>query len=479
MRRHNAGWTLALIVTDIVFINVAFALAWYVRYELAWTLPFSESFSEGFYPQPYSAYIPHAIVMTLIAIAIYRIEGLYFPVRGRSLLDEVYVLLNGTTTATLLMMALTFAVRPLVYSRAVYLYAGVLTVLLLGCARAAERVVQARLRQRGIGVNRVLIVGAGEVGRALMRNIVAQPDLGYQIVGFVDDHHERGHTDIGRFKALGETDKLPCVLRDLSVDEVIITLPWKAREKIIAIMELCQRMGISSEVVPDLFQLTLSRVTIDDVGGVPLIGVREPRIGTWNTVLKRTIDLVGSLVLLMLLMPFFVLVAIVIKLDSPGPIIFRQKRIGREGRPFITYKFRTMREGAEEEQPQLLEFNEADGPLFKIRNDPRHTRLGRWLRRMSIDELPQLLNVVRGEMSLVGPRPPVVSEVEHYQEWHRERFQVCPGMTGLWQVSGRSELPFDEMCMLDIYYIENWSPWLDFWIMLRTIPTVLLARGAY
>ncbi len=475
MRRHKAWWTLALVASDILLINVAIALAWYVRYELEWTIPFSE----GFFPQPYSAYIPLAIVMTSVCVAIYRIQGLYFPVRGRSFWDEVYLLVNGTITATLIVMALTFVVRPLVYSRAVYLYAGFFTIGLLGCARAALRMMKGRMRKRGIGVDRVLIVGAGEVGRALMRNIVALPDLGYQVVGFMDDHHERGHTDIGRFKALGETDKLPCVLKELAVDEVIITLPWKAREKIIAIMELCQRMGIAAQVVPDLFQLTLSRVTIDDVGGVPLIGMREPRIGVWNMVVKRTIDLIGGLVLIILLAPLLILIAILIRLDSPGPIIFRQKRLGREGRPFITYKFRTMREGAEEEQTQLLDMNEAHGPLFKIRNDPRHTRLGRWLRRMSIDELPQLWNVIKGEMSLVGPRPPVVSEVAHYQDWHHQRFQVSPGMTGLWQVSGRSELPFDEMCMLDIYYIENWSPWLDFWIMLRTIPTVLLARGAY
>ena len=475
MRRLNPWLVTGRIVLDAVLINIAIALAWFIRYELMLTVPLGE----GFFPQPYSAYIPLAIVLTILAIAILRIEGLYFPARGRTFLDEVYTLVNGTTTATLLIMAITFFVRPLVYSRAVYVYAALLIVVLLGAERAIERLIRPRLRKRGIGVDRVLIIGAGEVGRALMRNIVALPDLAYQIIGFVDDHYERGHTDIGRFKALGGTENLPDILRDCLVDEVIVTLPWTAREKIITIMELCQRMGVAAQVVPDLFQLSLGRVVVDDVGGIPLISVRETKIGTWNAVVKRLIDFFGSLILILVFAPLMALIASLIRLDSPGPIIFRQNRIGRGGRPFIAYKFRSMRVGAEQEVAKLTGLNEADGPLFKIRNDPRHTRIGRWLRRMSLDELPQFFNVLRGEMSLVGPRPPLLSEVECYQDWHKQRLQVSPGMTGLWQVSGRSELPFDEQCMLDIYYIENWSPWLDVWIMLRTIPTVLLARGAY
>ncbi len=475
MRRHKTRLVLAQIGLDVLLINIAIALAWYIRYELLLTVPLGE----GFYYQPYSAYLPLAIILTLFSIAMFRIEGLYYPTRGRSYLDEFYTLVNGTTTAILLIMAITFFVRPLVYSRAVYVYAALLIIILLALARAVERMIRPRLRKHGIGVDRVLIVGAGEVGRALMRNVVAKPDLAYEIVGFVDDHYERGHTDIGRFKALGSTSNLPMLLRDDLVDEVIVTLPWTAREKIITIMELCQRMRVIAKVVPDLFQLSLSRLAIDDVGGIPLIGVRETQIGTWNAVVKRIMDILGSLLLIILLAPVMLVAAWIIKLDSPGPIIFKQKRIGRGGRIFVVYKFRTMHDGAEHEQARLNELNEVDGPVFKIRNDPRHTRIGRWIRRMSIDELPQLFNVLKGEMSLVGPRPPMVSEVDHYQDWHKQRLQVSPGLTGLWQVSGRSEIPFDEQCMLDIYYIENWSPWLDMWIMLRTVPTVLLARGAY
>lgn len=475
MRRHSWRKLFARLVADALLINVAVWLAWFIRYELLLTPPLGE----GFFYQSYTAYLPFAFALTLLAISIFRFEGLYTPARGRTYFDEVYTLVNGTTTAILLVMAITFFIRPLVYSRSVYIYTALLIVILLGAARAIERIVRERQRKRGTGVDRVLIVGAGEVGRALMRNIVARPDLAYQVVGFVDDNPERGTTDIGRFKALGATDNLLHLLRDLSVDEVIVTLPWTARRKIIAIMELCQRAGVTAKIVPDLLQLSLSRVRIDDVGGVPLISIREPRMGTVDAILKRLIDVIGGILLIIALAPLMALSALAIRLDSGGPIIFAQKRVGRNGRPFIAYKFRSMRVGAEEELATLNGLNEATGPLFKIRNDPRRTRVGGWLRRMSFDELPQLWNVLRGEMSLVGPRPAIPSEVEQYRDWHRQRMEVSPGMTGLWQVSGRSELTFDEMVMLDIYYIENWSPWLDFWILLKTVPTVLFARGAY
>ena len=218
---------------------------------------------------------------------------------------------------------------------------------------------------------------------------------------------------------------------------------------------------------------------VDDIIGIPTIGVKEVSIGSGELGLKRVLDVTISLVGLVLLSPLMLLIAGLIKLTSPGLVLFAQVRAGRNGKPFTFYKFRSMYLGAEEEQETLAPFNEARGPIFKIRDDPRLTPLGKVLRRTSLDELPQLYNVLRGEMSLVGPRPPVPSEVEQYREWHRKRLEVPPGMTGLWQVRGRSELTFDEMVMLDIYYIENWSLGLDLRIMLRTIPVVLFASGAY
>jgi len=218
---------------------------------------------------------------------------------------------------------------------------------------------------------------------------------------------------------------------------------------------------------------------VEDLGGIPMIGVREISISSSARLFKRTMDVVVSLVGLIVLFPLFLLIGLVIRIDSPGSVLFRQIRVGKDEQLFACYKFRSMREGAEQEKEKLLDQNEADGPIFKIRNDPRITPVGRFLRRTSLDELPQLINVLMGQMSLVGPRPAPPSEVQRYQPWHKRRLEVAPGITGMWQVSGRSELTFDEMVLLDLYYIENWSPALDLQILLQTVPKVLLGEGAY
>jgi exopolysaccharide biosynthesis polyprenyl glycosylphosphotransferase len=335
------------------------------------------------------------------------------------------------------------------------------------------------MRRQGVGVARAIIVGAGEVGRTVMRTMVAHPDLGYEIAGFVDDDPSKGTTDIGRFKGLGSLDNLPLLVQDEAIDEVIITLPWQYHRKIMAIMAQCERENIKARIVPDLFQMTISRMSIIEMGGIPLIGVKQVQISPFTRLIKRGVDVVFSLLVLILAAPLMGLIALAIKLGSPGPVLFRQQRVGKGGKIFVLYKFRSMAVGAEEQQELLSDLNEADGPIFKIKEDPRVTRVGRWLRRLSLDELPQFYNVLRGDMSLIGPRPPVPEEVAQYQPWHMRRLEIAPGITGLWQVSGRSELPFDEMALLDIYYAEQWSPALDVKILLRTIPTVVFGDGAY
>jgi exopolysaccharide biosynthesis polyprenyl glycosylphosphotransferase len=354
---------------------------------------------------------------------------------------------------------------------------GLLTILLLSLARLARRVVADQWRKRGQGLDRVLIVGAGEIGRVVMRNLVARPELGYQVVGFVDDDLSKG--DMGRFKALGGLDSIGSAIKSEKVDEVIITLPWTYHRTIMGLVRSCQAAGVRARVVPDLFQLSLSHVDFDDMGGIPLMGLRNTSIPRVGRFFKRLIDILLALVALVIFSPVLGIIALLIRLDSPGPAVFSQRRVGEDGRPFDIHKFRTMRVGAEEQQAQLQDFNQSSGPLFKMKFDPRVTRMGRFLRRSSLDELPQFVNVLRGQMSVVGPRPGLPPEVAQYQPWQRQRLEVRPGITGLWQVSGRSDLSFDEMCLLDIYYIENWSLGLDLTIMLRTIPRVLFADGAY
>jgi exopolysaccharide biosynthesis polyprenyl glycosylphosphotransferase len=429
---------------------------------------------------PYRVFIPISLALTALLLAIYRLGGVYHQPRGASWFDEFYRIATGTATGIILVVfAIVIFFRPLFYSRLIFFYAGIIIVILLGASRLVKRITLRQLRRRGLGVDRVLIVGAGEVGRTVMRNIVAQPGLGYHIVGFVDDDPEKGGTDIGRFRALGETANIPRLVKELAIDEVILTLPWMYHRKIVSIIAQCERQQVRVRIVPDVFQMTLSHLHTVDLGGVPMIGVREIAISRGQMLLKRAIDVVISLLGIVLLFPLFLLIALAIKLNSPGPVVFRQVRVGKGERLFALYKFRSMRERAEEEQEQLKEQNEASGPLFKIRNDPRVTLVGRVLRRASLDELPQLLNVLMGHMSLVGPRPAPPSEVQRYQPWHKRRLEVSPGITGLWQVSGRSQLTFDEMVLLDLYYIENWSPGLDLQIMLRTIPQFFFGDGAY
>ncbi len=459
---------------DATLINMGFFIAYLVRYQLQWFRPVDEAFWV-----PYDVYLPDSLALTAILLLIYWAEGLYSSKRKRSWFSDMYIVLRGAVTGVAALYVLSLVYRAVLYSRLIPAYAGITVVVLLATARAVEKWIEAQLRKRGYGVQRVLIVGAGETGRTIMRNIVAQPALGYKVVGFVDDKPERGNKDIGRFKALGSTDHIREIINNHKVDVVIITLPWLYQRKILSIMAQCERAKIGVRIVPDLFQMSLSNVDIDDLHGIPLIGIKPVSIKGWNLALKRAIDIACACLTFVLLWPLMLLIAMLIKLDSPGPAIFKQTRIGRGGRPFTVYKFRSMREGAELEQEWLTNLNEARGPFFKIRDDPRRTMLGKVLRRTSLDELPQLYNVLRGEMSVIGPRPPLPSEVEQYQEWHKKRLETWPGITGLWQVSGRSELTFDEMVLLDIYYIENWSLLLDLRIALKTIPTVIFGTGAY
>lgn len=472
MRRHARALLILQIGLDFALIQAAFALAYFVRYELRFPITVAEANHVAI-----TEYIPISLALSIGLLLIYRIEGIYNYVRGRSWLEEMYGLLTATFTGIVILVFIFFFFRPQFYSRLIYIYAGILIVLFLTLARVGMRMALARLRKRGVGVDRALIVGGGEIGRAIMRNVLAQPDLGYRIEGFVDDDPSKGA--IGTFQLLGGTDQLPRLLREHEIDEVIITLPWHAREKIVRIMETAEGMGARVKIVPDLFQLSLSKIAVDAVGGIPLIGVKESAISGGAFAIKRVMDVLLTALVSLFAAIFIALIALIIKLTSPGPVIFEQERVGRGGKLFTAYKFRTMRVGADDEKETLLHMNEASGPLFKIRNDPRMTSVGKWLRRTSLDELPQLWNVLRGDMSLVGPRPPLPNEVAQYEEWHKRRLDVAPGVTGLWQVSGRSELTFDEMVMLDLYYIENWSPWLDIWILMRTIPAMVTARGAY
>jgi exopolysaccharide biosynthesis polyprenyl glycosylphosphotransferase len=465
-------WLLGTV--DALLVGGAFLLSYSLRYEAQFLQPVDEANAA-----PFSPYIPYTAIFAVMMLFFNQNAGLYRERRGRSWWDEVFVIGNSATNAAVAVMALSFLLRPLVFSRLLIVQAAILVVVLLGLWRAVLRGVRSEMLKRGIGIERVLVVGAGSVGLSVLQIILARPDLGFKIVGFVDDDPERGATDLGRVLAFGQVDNLPRLIDQYGVDLVIITLPWQVQRKILRIVRECERKHVKVRTVPDMFELSLSQVQVEMLGGIPLLGLNgDARFHTSDRLVKRALDVFLTALALLPASLITGLVALAIRLDTPGPIFFTQERIGLNGRPFKVYKFRSMVADAEKLHADLIRETGEDPRHPKLVNDPRITRVGRWIRRFSIDEVPQIWNILRGEMSWVGPRPATPQEVELYEPWHRQRLRVLPGLTGLWQVSGRSEVPFEEMCLLDIYYIENWSLSLDLQIVLRTVPHVLLAHGA-
>jgi exopolysaccharide biosynthesis polyprenyl glycosylphosphotransferase len=470
-RAYQVLARLAVLLVDAAAINAAFFLAYVSRYVFALGGDVAE---ENFVD--YVEYWPIQIALVVLVLGFFHLRGLYNLARGTAWFDEMLAVAAGAFYGVGLLFAVVSLVRYPANSRLTFIYAWVLIVVLVMLGRTIVRVLRGRARRRGLGIARVVVVGDNSAGRMIMQSIADQPHLGYQVVGFLA---LTAGPDFGRFKRLGTVDDLPRVCEQYAIDEVIIALPAAYHRETLSIRDHCQRDGLRFKLVPDLYELSLNRVELDDINGIPLLSVKESAITGWNQFLKRVLDVTLAGLGLVLLAPLWALIALAIKLDSPGPVLFRQERVGRGETRFQCLKFRSMHQDAERVVHQLLAQNEATGPLFKMRNDPRLTRVGRVLRRWSLDELPQLVNVLRGEMSLVGPRPPLPREVEQYEPWHRRRLEVAPGLTGLWQVSGRSELGFDEMVQFDIYYIENWSLGLDVRILLRTIPAVFRGRGAF
>ncbi|MFZ0547578.1 MAG: sugar transferase [Candidatus Promineifilaceae bacterium] len=462
------------ILTDLLLVNLGFLLAYIARYTFQWFLPTT-------FIVPYQDYLSQQLLLNLLLIVTFSQNGVWRRRRGEFWLDEVSRMSFATATGVALLMAFTFFFRPLAFSRLLLVWVLIFVIVLISLARLLRRWILVVQYRRGVGVDRALVVGSGEVGRSVIRTLLARPDLGFQAVGYLDDGTTENNIGSGRIPHLGGLVELNRVLADRKADvhTVFVALSNRHQEQIEESVRLCQLHGIHSRVVPDLFQLSLNRVEFSNMAGIPMFGVREVRISPLERIFKRVIDLVIALLLAVPVLIVTAIIVVAIRLESPGPVLFWQERVGMKGKPFKMVKFRSMVVDAEDQKERLRQMNEASGPIFKIKNDPRLTRIGRIIRRLSLDELPQLYNVFRGEMSLVGPRPPLAEEVAEYLPWHMQRLEVKGGITGLWQVSGRSDLTFDEQCLLDIYYIENWSLSLDFRLMMQTIPYSLFGKGAY
>ena len=475
MRTRAVQW--ATIASDLILINLAFALAYVARYVWQWLRPVA-------FFEPYSDYLGQQLVLTVLLAITFHYTGVWRRRRGEAWLDEVTRAGTAAAAGITLMMAVTFFFQPAPFSRLLIFWALLFIVVFIAAARLARRLLLNALYRRGIGADRALVVGVGETGRSVIRTLLARPDLGFSVIGYLDDGHGENNMGLGRIPRLGHYSELDAHLRGATpVHTVFVALPGEMHPQLLTLLQVCQHHNARVQVVPDLLQLSLNRVEFTNMAGIPVLGMRDMTafgaISRSDRFFKRALDLAAVTVLAIPALVIGALVALAIRVDSRGPVIYASPRIGRDGQRFMMYKFRSMVVGADEQKEALQDLNEADGPLFKIKEDPRQTRVGRVIRRLSLDELPQFYNVLVGQMSLVGPRPPLPEEVAAYKPWHRQRLSVVGGLTGLWQVSGRSDLTFDELCLLDIYYIENWSVGLDVRILLQTIPHLLSRRGAY
>ena len=413
----------------------------------------------------FGLFIAFATFIMLFNSGLYRLEQPFFGV------DDFFAIIKAITLSHLVSAAVGFAIRgripgdPLeTYSRIVLAQSWLISIVVLTAWHVVFDIVLGAFRRRGAGLTHVLIVGGDDFGRSFHELLSQNPELGYASEGVVSED---------------QIEILSDRLERAEVDEVMLASREMGSQEIMSVMATCQERSVRFSMVPNLFNVLTSRIQVREIAGVPIFVLDERIFLRSSRILKRSIDLTLGLFALFLVSPLIALVSVLIKLDSRGPVVWVQKRIGKGAHPFTVYKFRSMREDAEAMKEQLADQNESQGALFKIKEDPRITRVGRVIRKLSIDELPQLINVFRGEMSLVGPRPPLPSEVDQYESWQRKRFEVLPGITGLAQISGRSDLSFDETLRFDFFYIENWSPLMDIKIMLKTLPGVILGRGAY
>lgn len=411
---------------------------------------------------------------------IFTRSGIYTSYRLSTLRNQFKDIVNVASLSTLVLLALAILIKIRMVN---WTYLGVfwgLVCSLTMLSRVAIRLLLIQLRLSGRNLRSILFIGINRRSLDLARKIAAMPEFGYRIIGFVDDRKSR----LDGFPATGlpfiTFEEFQGFLRDNVVDEIMVCLPLKSLYmKASEVISACEEQGIIVRLFPDLFDLKLARSKTTEFMDEAITTLYTGEMMGNTMILKRVLDVLLSLAFLACLSPLLLLTALLVKLTSPGPVFFVQDRIGLNKRRFGVYKFRTMFADAEKRMAELEHLNEVSGPVFKIRNDPRITPVGRFLRKTSIDELPQLFNVLLGEMSMVGPRPLPVRDYKGFdRDWHRRRFSVRPGITCLWQISGRSDISFDRWMELDMEYIDNWSLWLDLKILALTVPAVMRGSGA-
>ena len=482
-----------LVVTDALAATVSFMLAFYVRERVSVFAPegglgWSDRFA------PYGALLVLVVVIRLLSFRycdLYRVRGEF------SFVDDAIRIFKAAAIGSLLIVAAAFLYRggfefrAFSYARGVFVADFFIVLIIAGMVRFFMRSVQTFVRSRQINLIPTLVVGRGPEASLFIREMRERPALGYRVIGVVETTPSAPAASLTYedVPIIGKLENLPEVIRDSGANEVIIADPQVNGDALFEVMMRCgRRRGVEFRIAPSLFNCLPRKTEIDQIGVLPMIRLFREPLSSSARILKRTFDLVFAALAIMLLFPLWLVIALLIKLDSKGPVFYTQERVGMDGRLFLLYKFRTMKADADSELHREYQRAFIAGraeanlgndtkPTYKLLADPRITRVGKILRRISLDEVPQLLNIMAGDMSLVGPRPPIPYEVEAYELWHRKRLDMKPGVTGLWQVSGRNRLPFEEMVRLDLFYIENWSLLLDLKIILRTGFVMLGGEG--
>lgn len=480
------GIVLLYVVIDALAIFLTFYFIYLIRFEAGtlFKLPPDLVQIRLFYQSLFQDHLEIATLMGLFLIVLLYKNGLYETPRGKRFSEELGALAGAVLLTLIFGLTLSFVLQRFFVSRLVLSAFAVSLLPVLGGWRYLKRRWLEYLISQGYRRTRALIVGAGKIGRYLEGSLRDHPELGVDVVGFLDDRPGQPSGKRSCLKVLGALQDLAKVALQHGIQDVYITIPSE-RAKVKCLVERAYELKLNVHVVPDLFDLMIREVQFESVGSLTLLRLFQPTLGSWERRIKRMEDLSFAATLLVLFSPLIALIALAIKLDSSGPVIYKQLRHGLNGEPFWLYKFRSMVADADESKHRELakKWLKSTDPIdeekgvYKLTKDERITRVGRIIRKFNLDEIPQLWNVIRGEMSIIGPRPPLPYEYEEYEEYHKKRLTIKPGITGLWQVSGLHRLSFEEMVLLDLRYINEWSFWLDLEILVKTIPVVLFGKG--